>query len=54
MNGHEVGQNDDEREDQLDGQALPGAQRWTIGNRRLKIALVSGNGDTAKLWQLND
>lgn len=47
VHGHER-QHDDEREDQLDGEALPGAQRRIVRDGRLQIALVAGHGDTAR------
>lgn len=48
VDGHEVGQHHDEREDQLDGQSFPGAQRRTVRDGCLQIALVAGHRDAAK------
>ena len=44
----EVGQHDDERQDELDPEPLPGGEGWAVGNGRLQIALITGHGDTVE------
>lgn len=44
----QVGQDDDEGQDELDAEALPGGEGRGVGHGRLQIALIAGDGHAAK------